>query len=90
MRVPHHPDCALSRDIALSADEELLGYRAPKCTCREWRREQAKLKAARTGGGSGARLGDGTISIGSGNYWRAPSSDSDLSGAIDISNWSFR
>lgn len=73
MRVQHHPSCALSRDIAESADEELLGYRAPKCTCRAWRREQMKQKAATQRAQQRAvGLSDGAISIGNGNYWREP------------------
>lgn len=70
MRPSHHPDCALSQDIALTADEDLERYRAPKCTCREIRVRNEKSPATSMAASTG--LSDGKVSLGNGNYWRAP------------------
>jgi hypothetical protein len=59
----------LSQDIALSANEDLQHYRAPKCTCREIR--QGGQREAPSSGAVGG-LSDGKVSLGNGNYWRAP------------------
>lgn len=66
-RFVHDEECALSKDVAPTADWDDPEYRPPKCTCRT--RQKARVNRG-YGGRSSSTIGhpDGALAMGHGCY----------------------
>jgi len=66
----HDPDCAITLDVALTADEDDPKYKPKACTCKARQRERknaAERRARRLRGGRSGAL-EGMERIGEGCY----------------------
>jgi hypothetical protein len=66
----HDSECAVTLDIAATADENLLKYKPPQCTCRERQRVRREAMRAKIAGGQAAESYG--VSIGEGCYMTPP------------------